>query len=174
MLFYALFHSAKSQSNDECRAIRLLLRRDLRFLEVPHMSRPKQIITGCRWPMHLHIEALCWFSTVRSIASWPSLLESIVAHSRWMYAAELHGRAGSCLSLAAGLHTGTVVIRCMQSAKAETVAQVCMVAAHASHRDLSSTRFPREPTDNSARVRSRRYHRGVQIVCCPLVAVDSS
>lgn len=130
MLFYALFHSAKSQSNDECRAIRLLLRRDLRFLEVPHMSRPKQIITGCRWPMHLHIEALCWFSTVRSIASCPSLLESVLAHSRWMYAAELHGTAGSCLSLAAGLHTGTVVIRCMQSAKAETVAQVCMVAAH--------------------------------------------
>lgn len=124
-----------------------------RYLSCADLSH---IITGCRWPMHLHIEALCWFSTVRSIASWPSLLESIVAHSRWMYAAELHGTAGSCLSLAAGLHTGTVVIRCMQSAKAETVAQVCMVAAHASHRDLSSTRFPREPTDNSAQVRSRR------------------
>ena len=75
--------------------------------------------------MHLHIEALCWFSTVRSIASWPSLLESVLAHSRWIYAAELHGTAGSCLILAAVLHIG-----CMQSAKADTVAQVCMVAAH--------------------------------------------
>jgi hypothetical protein len=80
--------------------------------------------------MHGHNEALCWFSTVRSIASWPSLLESIVAHSRWVHATELHGTAGSCLSLAAGLHTGTVVMPCMQSAKADTVAQVCMVAAH--------------------------------------------
>ena len=32
---------AKSKANDECRAIRLLLLRDLRFLEVPIMCRPE-------------------------------------------------------------------------------------------------------------------------------------